>query len=89
MEVARLWPYHGQNMVLTWSFQLVLPESLSLCPKILHYKICHKHYMSYSDYQGRSYVFLFFVAVDKKYFSVCRVGYSYCHQLSLVIITDI
>ena len=57
--------------------------------KILNYKICQKHFMSYSDYQGRSDVFLLSVALDKKHFIVCRVGYKYCHRLSLVIIDDV
>merc|ERR1712114_4390 len=38
LEMAQIWPFYGQNMVLTWSFKLVLPESLSICPGILHAK---------------------------------------------------
>ena len=26
-ERAKIWPFYGQNMVPTWSFKLVLPES--------------------------------------------------------------
>ena len=26
LEMAKIWPFYGQNMVLTWSFKLVLPE---------------------------------------------------------------
>ena len=25
--LAKIWPFYGQNMTLTWSFKLVLPES--------------------------------------------------------------
>ena len=38
LEMAKTWPFYGQNMVLTWSFQLVLPESYSMCPGMLHTK---------------------------------------------------
>ena len=31
IEIAKIWPFYGQNMVLTWSLRLVLPESQSLC----------------------------------------------------------
>ena len=27
IEMAKIWPFYGQNMVLTWSSKLVLPES--------------------------------------------------------------
>merc|ERR1711954_159100 len=27
LEMAKIWPFYGQNMVLTWSVGLVLPES--------------------------------------------------------------
>merc|ERR1712081_66465 len=27
LEMAKIWPLYGQNMVLTWSFELVLPGS--------------------------------------------------------------
>ena len=27
LEMAKTWPFYGQNMVLTWSSKLVLPES--------------------------------------------------------------
>ena len=27
LKMAKIWPFYGQNMVLTWSFKLVLPES--------------------------------------------------------------
>ena len=36
VEIAKTWPFYGQNMVLTWSFKLVLPQSLSMCPGIFH-----------------------------------------------------
>ena len=26
LEMAKIWHFHGQNMVLTWSFELILPE---------------------------------------------------------------
>merc|ERR1711954_594497 len=38
LELAKTWPFHSQNMVLTWSFKLVLPESESLCPGMFHAK---------------------------------------------------
>merc|ERR1712081_42090 len=38
LEMAQIWPFYGHNMVLTWSFQLVLPESLSMYPGMLHAK---------------------------------------------------
>ena len=38
LEKAKIWPFYGQNMVLTWSVKLVLPESLSICPGRLHAK---------------------------------------------------
>ena len=27
LEMAQIWPFYGQNMVLTWSLKFVLPES--------------------------------------------------------------
>ena len=27
LKMAKIWPYYGQNIVLIWSFELVLPES--------------------------------------------------------------
>ena len=27
LDMAKTWPFYCQNMVLTWSFKLVLPES--------------------------------------------------------------
>ena len=36
LEMAKIWPLYGQNMVLTWSFKLVLPESYSMCPGMLY-----------------------------------------------------
>ena len=27
LEMAKIWPFYGRNMVLTWSLKLVLPES--------------------------------------------------------------
>ena len=27
LEMAKIWPFYGQNMVLTWSFKWILPES--------------------------------------------------------------
>ena len=27
LAMAKIWPFYGQNMILTWSFKLVLPES--------------------------------------------------------------
>ena len=41
IEMAKTWPFYGQNMVLTWSFKLVPPESQSMCPGMLHTKF-HK-----------------------------------------------
>merc|ERR1712081_20094 len=38
LEMAKKWPFYCQNMVLTWSFKLVLPESQSVCPGMLHAK---------------------------------------------------
>merc|ERR1711954_589171 len=38
LEMAKIWPFYGHNMVLTWSFKLVLPESQSICPGRLHAK---------------------------------------------------
>ena len=38
LEMAKIWPFYGQNMVLTWSVKLVLPESSSLCLGIFHAK---------------------------------------------------
>ena len=26
LEMAKIWSFYGQNMVLTWSFKLILPE---------------------------------------------------------------
>merc|ERR1711954_375180 len=39
-EMAKIWPFYGQNRVLTCSFKLVLPEYQSLCPNVFHAK-CH------------------------------------------------
>ena len=30
LEMAKRWPFYGQNRVLTWSFKLDLPESKSM-----------------------------------------------------------
>ena len=30
---------YDQNMVLTWFLKLVLPESLSMCPEMIHAKV--------------------------------------------------
>merc|ERR1711954_98481 len=38
LEMAKTWPFYGQNMVLTWPYNLVLPESLALCPGMFHAK---------------------------------------------------
>ena len=38
LEMAKIWPLYGQNMVLTCSVKLVLPESKSMCPGRLHAK---------------------------------------------------
>ena len=38
LEMAKTWPFYGQNMVLTWSFKLCLPESCSMCPGMLYAK---------------------------------------------------
>ena len=27
LEMAKIWPFYVQNVVLTWSFKLVVPES--------------------------------------------------------------
>ena len=37
LKMAKIWLFYGQNMVLTWSFKLVLPESLF--PGMLHANI--------------------------------------------------
>ena len=36
LEMAKIWPFYGQNIVLTWSFKLVLPESQSMFPGMVH-----------------------------------------------------
>merc|ERR1712082_167582 len=38
LEMAQIWPFYGQNMVLTLSFKLVVPESQSLCPVMFYAK---------------------------------------------------
>ena len=36
--MAKIWPFYFKNMVLTWSFKLVLLESYSIWPGMLHAK---------------------------------------------------
>merc|ERR1711954_604677 len=36
LKMAKIWPFYGRNMVLTWSFKLILPESLSIWPGMVH-----------------------------------------------------
>ena len=38
LEMAKIWPFYGQIMVLMWSFTLFFPESYSMCPGMLHAK---------------------------------------------------
>ena len=38
LEMAKTLPFYGQNMVLTWSLKLILPESQSLYPGIFKAK---------------------------------------------------
>ena len=35
---SKIWPFYWQNMVFTCSLILVLPESQSMCPGVLHAK---------------------------------------------------
>jgi len=35
---GKIWPFYWQNMVFTCSLILVLPESQSMCPGVLHAK---------------------------------------------------
>ena len=38
LEMVKIWPFYGQNMVLTWCFKLGFPYSWSMCPGMFHAK---------------------------------------------------
>ena len=38
IKMAKMGPFYGQNMVLTWSLKLVLPESWIFCQGMFHAK---------------------------------------------------
>ena len=38
LEMAKIWPFHGQKMVFTWSIKLVLPKSWSKYPGMFNAK---------------------------------------------------
>ena len=50
LEMAKIWPFYGQNMVVTWSFELVLPESLPMCPGMLHTKFQNSQCVPWSPF---------------------------------------
>ena len=40
LEMVKIWPFYGQNMVLTWSLKWFLPESQSMYQGMLLAKVC-------------------------------------------------
>ena len=50
LKMAKMWPFYGQNMVLIWSFNLVLPESLLICPGMIHAKFQNTGCIKYSPF---------------------------------------
>ena len=38
-DMAKIWPFYGQNIVLKWPFIWVLPEYLTICRGMIHAKI--------------------------------------------------
>ena len=39
LEMVKIWPFYGQNMVLTWSLKWFLPESQSMYQGMTHAKV--------------------------------------------------
>ena len=40
LEIVKIWPFYGPNMVLTWSLKWFLPESQSMYQGMLLAKVC-------------------------------------------------